>query len=107
MSPETLNIAVGIATTGRRDVLARTIAILGEQTRLRDRLVICPVKETDVDKTSLSAFPKPTLIVRGPVGLPAQRNKILSAVADADIIVFFDDDFFVDSNYIERLENIF
>jgi GT2 family glycosyltransferase len=107
MSPETLNIAVGIATTGRRDVLARTIAILGEQTRLPDRLVICPVKETDVDKTSLSAFPKPTLIVRGPVGLPAQRNKILSAVADADIIVFFDDDFFVDSNYIERLENIF
>jgi GT2 family glycosyltransferase len=107
MSSGTLNIAVGIATTGRRDVLARTISVLAAQTRLPNRLVICPVKDADVDEASLRDFPGPALIVRGPVGLPAQRNKILSAIADADVIVFFDDDFFVDRHYIERLEEIF
>lgn len=107
MSSGTLNIAVGIATTGRRDVLARTISVLAAQTRLPNRLVICPVKDVDVDEASLHDFPGPALIVRGPIGLPAQRNKIISAIADADVIAFFDDDFFVDRHYIERLEEIF
>src|ERR1700722_10465240 len=102
-----LNIAVGIATSGRCEILAQTIALLAKQTRLPDRLVICPVKDSDVDETSLASFPRPTAVVRGPTGLPAQRNKILSAVADADVIAFFDDDFFVSSHYLEYLESIF
>lgn len=102
-----LNIVVGIATTGRSEVLTQTIAILAEQSRLPDRLVICPVKDPDVDETSLRRFPRPTLIVRGPIGLPAQRNKILAAIDDADLIVFFDDDFFAETHYIAHLERIF
>jgi hypothetical protein len=107
MITEKLNIVVGIATSGRREVLAQTISLLAEQTRLPDCLVICPVAAEDVDELSLESFPKPTVVVRGPIGLPAQRNKILSAAAKADIIVFFDDDFFADTNYIASLENIF
>ena len=107
MPAEKLNIVVGIATSGRREVLARNIATLAEQTRPPDRLVICPVKEEDVDESSLKTFPKPSLVVRGPVGLPAQRNKILSAITGADIVVFFDDDFLADARYIENLESIF
>jgi GT2 family glycosyltransferase len=107
MPAQKLNIVVGIATTGRREVLAQTIAVLAEQTRLPDYLVICPVAADDVDDRSLEKFPKPTLVVSGPIGLPAQRNKILSAVTEADIIVFFDDDFFADVSYIEGLEKIF
>ena len=102
-----LNIAVGIATSGRREVLARTIGILAEQTRLPDRLVICPVKDTDVDTTSLARFPKPSSVIRGPIGLPAQRNAIVANVTDADVIAFFDDDFFIEAHYLERLEGIF
>jgi hypothetical protein len=105
--PDRLNIAVGIATSGRREVLNQTIAILAEQRRLPDRLIICPAKETDVDTTSLANFPKPTFVVRGPIGLPAQRNTIVANLADADIVVFFDDDFLVEANYLERLERIF
>ncbi len=107
MPAEKLDIVVGIATSGRREVLARNLATLAEQSRLPDRLVICPVKEEDVDELSLKKFLKPSLVVRGPVGLPAQRNKILSAITNADIVVFFDDDFFADARYIENLENIF
>jgi GT2 family glycosyltransferase len=107
MPAEKLDIVVGIATSGRREVLSQNFATLAEQTRLPDRLVICPVKEDDVDERHLGTFPRPSLVVRGPVGLPAQRNKILSAITKADIVVFFDDDFFADARYIENLENIF
>jgi GT2 family glycosyltransferase len=107
MPAEKLDIVVGIATSGRREVLSQNIATLAEQTRLPDRLVICPVKEDDVDERRLGTFPRPSFVVRGPVGLPAQRNKILSAITKADIVVFFDDDFFADARYIENLENIF
>jgi len=53
-------IAVGIATTGRRDVLAKTIDVLARQTRLPDLLVICPVISDDVDAASLARFPAKT-----------------------------------------------
>jgi GT2 family glycosyltransferase len=104
---ERLNIVVGIATAGRREVLAKAVAIILEQTRLPDGLVICPVREDDVDEASLETFPNPCLVVRGPVGLPAQRNKILSAITKSDIVIFFDDDFFPDAHYIKHLEKIF
>jgi GT2 family glycosyltransferase len=107
MGAQGLNIVVGIATTGRAEILARTIDLLAQQTRLPDRLVICPARAGDVDAGSLERFPKPAVIVRGPVGLPAQRNKILSAAFPADIIVFFDDDFFVEPDYLASLENVF
>jgi GT2 family glycosyltransferase len=104
---EKLRIAVGIATTGRREVLTRTIDLLAHQTRLPDHLVICPVAPEDMDLASLQRFPAPTLTVGGAKGLPAQRNMILSATRDADIIVFFDDDFFADRSYLASLEKIF
>jgi GT2 family glycosyltransferase len=107
MPDNKLNIAVGIATTKRREVLTQTIAILAAQTRLPDRVVICPVTNEDVDQQSLRNFPAPAVVVNGPIGLPAQRNKILAGVADADVIIFFDDDYFADKHYIENLEKIF
>jgi GT2 family glycosyltransferase len=102
-----LNIVVGIATSGRRETLAQAIKVLAEQTRLPDMLVICPVAAKDVDDLSLKKFPRPTKVVSGPVGLPAQRNMILSSVSEADVVVFFDDDFFPDARYIENIEKIF
>lgn len=106
-SPERLRIAVAIATTGRRQVLSKTVEVLARQTRLPDILILCPVKDSDVDLESLKRFPAPTRVVTGAAGLPAQRNLLLSAATDADIIVFFDDDFFAEPNYLANLEIIF
>jgi GT2 family glycosyltransferase len=106
-SADPLRIVVGIATSGRREVLAQTIEILGLQTCQPESLVICPIAIEDVDSESLKRFPVPTKIVSGAVGLPAQRNLILSASADADVVVFFDDDFFADSNYLANVGSIF
>ncbi len=107
MQATKLNIAVGIATAGRREVLAEMASFLARQQRLPDLLVICPVGPNDVDMAELQRFPRPTLVVNGPVGLPAQRNRILSAVTDADVIVFFDDDFFADERYLANIETLF
>lgn len=107
LSAQQLILAVGIATTGRRKVLAEMTDFLARQTRLPDQLVICPVAPGDVDDEALKRFPAPTLVVSGPIGLPAQRNRILSAITDADVIVFFDDDYFADPRYLANLETIF
>ncbi len=92
---------------GRRAVLAKTIDILARQTYLPASLIICPVKDSDIDLELLKRFPAPTRIVTGATGLPAQRNLLLSAAADADIIIFFDDDFFAEHNYLANLAILF
>jgi hypothetical protein len=102
-----LKIAVGIATGGRREVLSTAIGLLARQTRLPNLLVICPTDPRDVDGSELEKFPAPALVVEAPIGLPAQRNRILSAVGDADVIVFFDDDFFACDSYLANIEALF
>jgi glycosyltransferase involved in cell wall biosynthesis len=102
-----LNVAVGIVTLGRREILAKMIDILADQTRLPDRLVICSVTPDDVDLLSLERFPTSVLLVHAPKGASSQRNRILTAVKDADVIVYFDDDFFPDKSYLANLEIMF
>ena len=102
-----VRVAVGIATSGRREVLAKAIEILSRQTCLPDLLVICPITTDDVDYEALRRFPAPSRVVAGPIGLPAQRNELLRAAAESDVIAFFDDDFFAEANYLEILKSIF
>jgi GT2 family glycosyltransferase len=107
MLTQRLNIVVGIATVGRREVLSETIELLAQQTRLPDRLVICPVTDKDVDLACLQRFPVATSVVSGVIGSSAQRNRIIAEIAEADVVVFFDDDFFPRDDYLEQVEKIF
>jgi GT2 family glycosyltransferase len=107
ISAKPLRIIVGIATAGRREVLTKTIELLARQTCLPATLIICPVRTDDVNLELLEQFPAPTRIVTGATGSSAQRNLLLSAAGDADIIAFFDDDFFAERNYLANLETLF
>jgi hypothetical protein len=100
-------IAVGIATSGRREILSHTLDRIAQQTRLPDILVICPAVSEDMDYNSIKRLPFSTVVRLGRRGLTAQRNVILSAIGNADIIVFFDDDFFPQPNYLAEVEKIF
>jgi GT2 family glycosyltransferase len=102
-----LDIVVGIATAGRKAILSKSIDLLARQSRAVDRLMISRMSESDVDETVLQRFPAPTLVLDGKAGLTAQRNAILAAAKNADIVVFFDDDFFVAESYIANLEALF
>lgn len=102
-----LKIVVGIATSGRREILSQTIGLLARQTCLPDHLIVCPANIDDVDASVLADFPAPTSIVTGALGSSAQRNRILSEAADADVVVFFDDDYFGCNDYLARIEQLF
>lgn len=102
-----LRIAVGIATAGRRLVLAETLLELARQTRLPEALFVCPAAPEDIDANKAAQLPFPVHVVEGSRGLPAQRNVILDAVRDFDVLMFFDDDFFAAPTYLAELEACF
>jgi hypothetical protein len=102
-----LNIAVGIATAGRKSILSHTLELIARQTRRPDVLIACPAADDDLDAEVLTNLPFSTVVRTGKRGLTSQRNQILAAAVASDIIVFFDDDFFPQLNYLEELEKIF
>src|ERR1019366_6103414 len=102
-----LKIAVGIATAGRRLILAETLLELARQTRLPEALFVCPAAAADFDASQAARLPFPVHVVEGSRGLTAQRNAILNAARDFDILMFFDDDFLAAPSYLAELEECF
>lgn len=101
-----MKIAIAIATAGRREVLSDTIGHLARQTRRAEELLVCPARPADLDEACLEGFPSPTRVVAGPIGLPAQRNALIDAT-DAEVIVFFDDDFLPADDFLAQTERLF
>jgi GT2 family glycosyltransferase len=101
-----LKIAIAIATAGRREVLSETISVMAQQSRMADELLICPAKQDDLDLQCLDGYPGQFRVCHGPVGLTSQRNALIEA-SDADVIVFFDDDFLPSRDYLQEIEALF
>jgi GT2 family glycosyltransferase len=101
------SVYVGIATAGRREQLGRTLEQLARQTRLPDKIVVCPASPEDFDGARAASTKLPLVVVRAPRGLCAQRNAILRASGAADILVFFDDDYYPAQDYIENTLALF
>jgi len=97
-------IAIGIATIGRPAILQATLAHIAAQTRPPDHLIICPGAPADLPN---GAVPAGASILYGRMGLTSQRNVILSAAAEVDILLFLDDDFFIAPNYLMEIEALF
>src|SRR4051812_27434800 len=97
-----MRLAIGIATRGRAAIVAETLAELERQTRRPDRVIVCHVAPEDV------GAPHPGVAyIRSPAGLPRQRNAILDAAADCDILLFLDDDFLPAPDYLRVTEAVF
>ncbi len=96
---------MGIATAGRAAVLRETIAELAAQTRQPDRLLVCATAPSDVaDIAAAQARPD---ILFAAAGLPRQRNALLDAAADCDVLLFLDDDFLPAPGYLAAIEAAF
>ncbi len=98
-------IAVGIATRGRPQVLGATLAEVAKQTLAPYRTVVCYADADDIGDLP-SRNPHVTFL-QGAAGLTKQRNLILVSARDADIVVFFDDDFFPHPCYLEAMDDVF
>jgi hypothetical protein len=98
-----LRIVVGIPTVGRAPILCRTLAHLQNQDRLADRVIICGTKAADVEGAQ-ATIPGATVLLAA-AGLPRQRNAIIANSGDADVLVFFDDDFLPANGYLSAVES--
>ncbi len=102
--------AVIVASIGRAELLARTVARLAEQTRLPDLVVVVSVSDSDVVGVHEAAVAAglPMELLFAPRGLPIQRNAGLRHLAGrADHVTFFDDDFVPAVDYLATTDAIF
>jgi hypothetical protein len=72
--PLPLRIALGIATAGRPLILAETLREIAGQTRLPDKVFVCPAADSDFDAAGAARLPYPLGVVKSRRGLTAQRN---------------------------------
>ena len=101
-----MRLEIIIATTGRADILVEMLAWLERQHRLPDAVTVVGAEATDLPEACPSAFPVECIIAKK--GSCSQRNAALDLVAGrADVIAFFDDDFFPADDYLVELERLF
>jgi GT2 family glycosyltransferase len=101
-----LKVVLGIATVGRPTILAETLEEAAQQVRQPDRVIVCGSGPQDVAGIA-ERFGKTVEIVLASKGLPIQRNAILDAAPDADLVVFIDDDFLMQPDYIQVMVEVF
>jgi GT2 family glycosyltransferase len=99
-----LRLAVGIATRGRPSILAETIGDLETQSRPPDSIWVAYADSADIGDIPVR-FPRVRLI-QTRLGLTAQRNAILNALTDEDVLTFLDDDFFLHRDYLAATEDV-
>lgn len=102
-----MRVVVGVATTGRREQMKLTLDQFAQQSTPPARLLICPGGPGDFDETYQVRGGPPVELVSGKKGSCTQRNAIIDAAHDADILIFFDDDFYPATDYIARVVQLF
>jgi glycosyltransferase involved in cell wall biosynthesis len=98
-------LVVGIATKNRPTILVETLAFLANQERQPEQIIVAYAEQSDIGD-SPTQFPKVTF-VQTQLGLTRQRNAILSLVGDSDLLLFLDDDFYLDPKYLKITERVF
>jgi len=100
-------LVVAIPTTGRSEIVAKTLRDFSRQTRLPDLLILSVSNAQDADLAVVSQLPMPVKVVSGKKGATNQRNRAVCELEKDDILVFLDDDFLMAADYLERVEQIF
>jgi hypothetical protein len=102
-----LRVVIGIATAARREQIGLTVRQIARQRHLPERILVCPARVEDYDDSASASVSCPVSLIAGGRGLCVQRNAILDHAGDADVIVFFDDDFYPADDYLERVVALF
>src|ERR1700742_4477110 len=98
-------LVVGIATRNRPTILSETIAFLANQDRQPEKIIVAYAEPADIGDAP-KQFPHVTFL-QSALGLTRQRNTILDAAQDSDLLLFIDDDFFPDARYLGITERVF
>jgi len=100
-----LAVVLGVATTGRPTILAEVLRDALTQTRPPQRIIVCGSGPDDV--AGIAESFGTVEIVFAEKGLPRQRNAILDAAPEADLVLFIDDDFLMGRDYILSMVEAF
>ncbi|WP_353476542.1 glycosyltransferase (plasmid) [Salipiger sp. H15] len=98
---------MAFASTGRAELLGQTLLDLQRQIRVPDRVILSLAGRDDVDRDALGRSTLPVEALIGDRGLTRQRNTVLDALRDEDLVLFLDDDFVMAQDYLARLEQLF
>ena len=102
-----MRITVGIATSGRAQIVQRAIDYLRAQTHPPDSLFLCSPAKPDLIAGWDESAVFPIHYVPSELGLTKQRNAIIRAATDCDVLLFIDDDFFMCRDYIAEIAKAF
>jgi polysaccharide biosynthesis transport protein len=98
-----IRLVVGIPTSGRADQVRAAIAHLRGQTRQPEVILVAACDPADI----VGVCGEGVKTIFSPRGLTKQRNAILRQYWSADVIVFFDDDFLPQADYLQEVEKVF
>lgn len=102
-----MHLTVIVATVGRAELAARTVALLGRQLRRPDRVIVVGAQPADTAGVGTGSG-LPVTVLHGEKGLTRQRNTGLRALdPQAELVVFFDDDFVPAPDYLAEAEQAF
>src|SRR5690606_13270704 len=102
-----MNLAVIIATFGRREIVAHLLDELAAQDRLPDKVVVAAPDFSHLPQV-LATLPFPVDLIIGRRGSAAQRNDALDHIhGEFDVITFLDDDFVPARDYLALIEEAF
>ncbi len=90
-------------TTGRAAVLREAVAELGRQVRAPERVVVCGASAEDLAGQEAGRAE----LITAPLGTSRQRNAVLAAIGDCDLVVFLDDDFLAAPGFLAAMEAAF
>lgn len=100
-------VIVGIASTGRADVLHDTLVYMATLQDAPDAVVVSIAAADDCHSEKLPQAPFPIEVITSPKGSCAQRNTILSLAPTDAIVLFLDDDFLIAEGYITATQKAF
>jgi GT2 family glycosyltransferase len=85
-----MKISIVVASVNRPEEIVELLLCLSRQTKRAAEVILSVVAQKDLPKT----LPPWVHVIKGAAGLPVQRNRGIDAVSpDADIVLFFDDDY--------------
>lgn len=102
-----MRMIVAIPTTRRPDVVVPTIKDIARQNALPDLVLVIIAKPGDIDAAAVADLPFPVQISIGPLGTTLQRNAALDLLSPEDVVLFLDDDFVMDADYLSNLKDVF
>lgn len=101
-------VMIGIATSRRPHILRETIAELEKQTFRAAKILICYADDSDISEIDEKTRRDNNIeLLKGRLGLPAQRNRIIDHADGFDLLIFFDDDFFAHRDFIAEMVSAF